>query len=93
MIFFTKDEHRYRIGTYTFIEHLCHKDKDADGKFVVKCQYPEHFNMFSYDDSTNTLLFLGYYNSDPESVSTPLALNDFESFYQTHFSQYYALGH
>lgn len=85
------DEHQFQIGSYTFVEHLCYTSKDEDGEYFPACQYPRIFNMYAYNDSNNTLLFLGYYNGNPDASPTQLALTDFESFYNEHFSQYYVL--
>ena len=84
------DEHQYQVGDYFFIEHLCYDNKNDEGEYVVSCLYPEMFNMFAYNDSIHTLVFIGYYepNSDFE---TQLALTDFEAFYDEHFSAFYIL--
>lgn len=86
------DEHQYTIGNYTFIEHLSYTSANKEGKYVLTCQYPQLFNMFAYDDSSKTLLFLGYYNSNLDSPSTQIALTDFEAFFNEHFGKYYVLN-
>ncbi|MBQ8835114.1 MAG: hypothetical protein IJ001_09370 [Oscillospiraceae bacterium] len=85
------DDHQYQVGNWTFIEHLCYTSENEEGKYIVACQYPKIFNMYAYNDIDNTLLFLGYYTSDPDDPSTQLALTDFEAFYNTHYGQYYTL--
>ena len=88
---FTKtDEHQYQVNGYHFMEHLCYEKEIGVREYAVSCLYPEMFNMFGYNDSIHTLIFLGYYepNSDPE---TQLALTDFEAFYNHHFAKYYVL--
>ena len=84
--FSSTDEHRFRIGGYTFVEHICYRGKTAEGNWIPMCRYPEHFNMYAYHDSENVLLFLGFYNSDPGPGSV-----DFEAFYQEHFGKYFTL--
>lgn len=85
------DEHQYRVGNYTFVEHLCYTSKNETGNYVVSCQYPAIFNMFAFSDEDNTLLFLGYFNADSDAPSSQLALSDFAAFFQEHFGQYYTL--
>lgn len=85
------DEHQYQIGNYTFIEHLWTKSEDFDGNWVVKCSFPEMFNMYAYNDAAHTLLFLGYYHEDYKDASTQQALTDFEAFYNEHYGQYFEL--
>ena len=84
------DKHQYQVGDYHFIEHLCYDTKNAEGEYVISCLYPAIFNMFAYNDSIHTLVFIGYYepNSNPK---TQLALTDFEAFYEEHFAKYYEL--
>ena len=84
------DEHQYQIEDYHFIEHLWCTVENAKGEYVLSCKYPEMFNMFAYNDSLCTLIFIGYYepNSDPE---TQLALTNFKEFYNEHFGKYYLL--
>ena len=89
--FILTDEHQFQIGDYIFAEHLCYTSKDEEGKYVPACQYPTIFNMYAYNDSNHTLIFLGYYNGDADVSVTQLALTDFEAFYNAHFSQYYTL--
>ena len=84
------DEHQYQIGDYHFIEHLCYEDKNEMDEFVVSCLYPEMFNMFAYNDSLHTLLFLGYYESNCDRT-TQLAESNFETFYGEVFAKYYVL--
>ena len=84
------DEHRYEVGDYHFIEHLWQTKETETGEWEIYCKFPEMFNMFAYNDTNHTLLFLGYYepNCEPE---TQLALTDFEEFYDKHFAKYYEL--
>lgn len=89
--FSVTDEHQFQIGDYVFIEHLCYTKENTEGEYVITCQYPKIFNMFAYNDSSCTLIFLGNYNSDVTSISRQQALTDFNSFYNEYFSQYYLL--
>ena len=84
------DEHQYQVRNFVFQEHLCHTLKNSEGKYVPSCQYPKIFNMFAYNDSEHTLLFIGFYG-DADNLSTRLALTDFPTFYEQSFGQYYSL--
>lgn len=84
------DEHQYQVGNFVFQEHLCHNGKNSEGKYVPSCHYPKIFNMFAYNDSEHTLLFIGFY-SDADPSITSLALTDFPAFYEQYFGQYYSL--
>ena len=88
--FTNTDEHRYQVGDYHFVEHLWQTKETETGEWEIYCDFPEMFNMFAYNDTNHTLLFLGYYEPDGEA-ETQLALTDFEAFYQQHFSKYYEL--
>ena len=88
--FSATDTHQYQVGGYHFVEHLCFTGENVQGKYEVMCQYPKRFNMFAYNDSLCTLLFLGYYESGSVNENHP-ALTDFESFYNMYFSKYYTL--
>lgn len=88
--FSNTDSHQYHIGDYHFIEHLCYTSKSEEGKYIPTCQYPECFNMFAYNDSLCTLLFLGYYEPNLDT-ETQMALSDFSTFFRKHFSRYYEL--
>lgn len=89
--FFLTDEHKYQVGNYLFQEHICYNAKNGAGKYVPACQYPRIFNMFAYNDSEHTLLFIGFYG-DADDPFTHLALTDFPSFYEQNFGQYYSLN-
>ena len=88
--FTNTDEHRYQVGDYHFVEHLWQIKETETGEWEIFCDFPEMFNMFAYNDTNHTLLFLGYYETDCEP-ETQLALTDFEAFYEKHFAKYYEL--
>lgn len=59
--------------------------------------FPYHFNMFGYNDSLNQLFFIGYHNSKAiysyaDGTTAELAENDFGSFLNTVFGEYYDFG-
>ena len=82
-------EHSYECNGYTFTELFCHTVTDEHG---VRCNYPKHFNMLAYNDESCTLVFLGYYNGDPNAEEKVLALSDFGSFLETVYSDYFDFG-
>lgn len=81
--------HHYEHNDFTIFEHLSHHIRNEDNEIVTGCDYPNHFNMFAYNDSDCTLLFLGYYSSEADSSANQLAQTDFGAFYEEVFSQYY----
>lgn len=86
------DEHRYQLGSFTFIEHLWLTSENEDGEWLPGCRFPKYFNMYAYSDETNTLLFLGFYDGRIEEGNTgPQTSADFEALYNEHFSKYYSL--
>lgn len=80
------ENHQYEYGGYYFAEILCHKSKDDSGDMSVVCLYPKHFNMFAYNDQNYTLVFLGYYNGDPDDPDKALAETDFNSFFDVTYA-------
>lgn len=87
--FLLSDENCYQWDNYHFSEHICYKGKDADGEWILKSDFPRHFNMFGYHDESCTLFFLGYYNGDPQSKERELAVDDFYAFLKEVFGDYY----
>ena len=77
------------VNGYTFSEHICYKSKDASGTWQLDSHFPKQFNMFGYHDESCTLVFLGYYNGDPESEESALAQTDFSSFLSTVYAEFY----
>jgi hypothetical protein len=55
----------------------------------INTEFPYHFTMFSYKDTINTLVFLGFYISyDGEEAVLELS-KDWGLFLDTYFSPYY----
>lgn len=81
------DEHQFTYAGFEFKERLSHFIKNDAGDLVVGCRYPEWFNMFAYCDTTYTLIFMGYYNTDSEV--NELVQSDFPSFVERVYSKYY----
>lgn len=48
--------------------------------------FPKYFNSFAYNDNTNELLFLGYYNSDLTSEDSKNVLSNWNDFIENNFS-------
>jgi hypothetical protein len=74
---------------YSFAEHVCYKSEDSIGEWHLESQFPRKFNMFGYHDESCTLIFLGYYNGDPESEESALAQTDFSAFLSTVYAEFY----
>ena len=74
------ENHGFEIGAYTFFEHLCHTQPNSQGMQEAACKYPELFNMFAFNDSDCTLVFLGYYCDNENDETTMLAESDFHAF-------------
>ena len=45
--------------------------------------------MFAYNDKTCTLIFLGYYNGDPDDPEKELAKSDFGAFINAVYTTQY----
>ena len=84
--FMIDDSHCFAVDAYHFTEHLCYTCANAQGVQEVECRFPEHFNMFAFDDSECLLMFLGYYCSDKNDETTKLAETDFEAFLRDIYS-------
>ena len=83
------EDHFYEYNGYRFAEILCHTIRDEHDGLIIGCNYPKHFNMFAYNDQQCILVFLGYYNGDPNLEEKQLALNNFESFLESVYSNYF----
>ncbi len=83
------DSKTYEYGGYCFSEYLCYTIKDETGEWIPQSRFPEHFNMVGYNDEKCILVFIGYYNGDPESAEKSLAQTDFGAFLTTVFSEYF----
>lgn len=83
--FVIEEQHCFSAGAYMFMEHLCHTKVNAQGVQEAACGYPQCFNMFGFDDASGTLLFLGYYSSKEDEITT-LAQTDFEAFFNGPFA-------
>ncbi len=74
------EDHQYDYNDYHFAEHLCYTEMDEKGDRQIACQYPKQFNMFAYHDEECTLIFLGYYNGEPDAQEKQLAISEFTQF-------------
>lgn len=83
------DSHQYEVQGFQFYEILCHQSMSESGDFLGGCRYPRQFNMFAYNDQTCTLLFLGYYNGEPDNEEKQLAETDFSAFLKAVYYEYY----
>lgn len=83
------ENHQYKHSGYIFSEQLCYDIKTAEGDYIPGCQYPEQFNMFAYNDKACTLIFLGYYNGDPDDPEKELAKSDFGAFINAVYTTQY----
>jgi hypothetical protein len=90
--FFLSEEHSFTCNEYRFTEHICYQSKETSGEWVLASQFPRHFNLFGFNDETHTLFFLGYYNGDPAAEERTLALDDFNSFLDEVYSEYYSFN-
>ena len=69
---------------FTFIDNLALETMYSPDSQIG---YPRWFNMFAYNDSSHTLLFLGYYGSiAAEADEKELALTDFPAFLKVIYS-------
>ena len=84
--FSVEDKHCFTAGGYRFMEHLCHTQVNEQGVRETACGYPGFFNMFAFNDSSQTLLFLGYYSSEENDEIAKLAETDFGAFINDSFS-------
>lgn len=78
--FLLSSQHQFTHSGYEFAEHYCHDVLGENGDLVLGCNYPELFNMFAYNDESCMLVFLGYYNNNPNDPTPQLAKTDFEMF-------------
>lgn len=78
------EENKYESFGFSFIENITLYEKSKDSS-----RFPESFNMFGYNDDSRTLIFMGYYNGDPEDKEKDLLDSDFDQFLQDVFSEYY----
>lgn len=74
----------HEFGEYCFVENNTYWE--SNGK---DSRYPEWFNMFGYNDETQTLFFLGYYVDRISDEDRILATTDFQGFLTKHFGEYY----
>ena len=70
---------KYEYNGFEFYENTC----------MFSGTYPKQFNMFGFNDTKCTLMFLGYFNGDPNNEKAQLALTDFGDFLEINFSEYY----
>lgn len=78
------EDNRHEFGGYCFIENNTYHDSKNESSW-----YPKWFNMFGYNDETQTLFFLGYYNGSISDEDKALATTDFSGFLIKHFGEYY----
>lgn len=83
------EDHQYEYGNYYFLEHPSLRGKDPGEIPPVQCDYPKSFNMFGYNDETYTLIFLGYYNGNPEDPIKSIAETDFKTFLLENYSRFF----
>lgn len=83
------EDHQYELGDYHFIEHPSLRGQSFSEITPLKCDYPKSFNMFGYNDETHTLIFLGYYNGNPEDPSKTAAETDFKTFLSENYSTFF----
>lgn len=82
------DRHLYTYNNYIFLEQLCHTAKH-NNQVNTACAFPKVFNMFAYNDDNYTLVFLGYYNGNPDDPEKQLAELDFPSFIEKVYLKYF----
>ena len=83
------NSNQYESSGYYFSEYLCYESKDENGEWIAKSQFPEQFNMVGYNDDKCILVFIGYYNGNPEDSEIALAKSDFGTFLTTVYSEYF----
>ena len=83
------EKHTFTHNDYHFVEHLSYKSKDSSDAWVLTSLFPQHFNLFGYHDESQTLFFLGYYNGNTKSEEYILAQEDFSSFLNEVYSEFY----
>ena len=69
----------YKYAGYIFIENIS----------MFTDTYPKQFNMFGFNDVECTLMFLGYFNGNPNDKTIQLAHTDWGTFLEMNFSEYY----
>ena len=84
------EKHRYEYNGFIFAEQLCYETQVSDGEYQVTCRYPEILSMWCYNDDLYTLVFLGYYNGNPDNAERKLAETDFPQFLEKVYSEYYS---
>ena len=60
-----------------------------DPAVASNCNFPGCFNLFGFNDESNTLYFLGYYNGDPNSGERNMALTQFDEFINKVYGEYF----
>ncbi len=83
------DSKTYEYGGYCFSEYLCYTVKDEDGNWISQSRFPEIFNMVGYNDEECILIFIGYYNGNPDHPDRAIATTDFGEFLITTYSEYF----
>jgi len=81
------DTNFVEYNEYVFIENTELATKqDRNGTLS---SFPNWFNMFSYNDNSNSLLFLGFYNSNYTSDDAQNVRDNWGAFLEKHFSDIY----
>ena len=80
---------QYEYNGYVFSEYLCYSGTDENGVLAPQSLFPQQFNMVGYNDEERILVFIGYFNGDPESSERALAQTDFGAFLNAAYSEYY----
>lgn len=73
---------------YTFIENT----KLAAGQDRLGKSFPHWYNMFAYNDTSNSLLFIGFYGSDYTSNDAQNIRDNWGLFWEKHFSDIHSMG-
>lgn len=78
------ENNQHEWGEYCFIENnTCHNRRGEES------WYPEWFNMFGYNDTEQTLFFVGFCDNSISEEDRTLLENDFAGFLQKYFGQCY----
>lgn len=71
--------------------HVIDPNDAYEKKTGIDCRFPEHFNLFAYDDQNCMLFFLGYWNGDPDDAETTLIREYFSQFIHDVFPDLYRI--
>lgn len=82
-------EHTAEFNGYTFMT-IQQTDAISKSEVHTTCRRPELFNLFVYNDTSATLVFLGYYNGDKDSAERALLDTDLKAFLESAFLSDYS---